>query len=82
MNQKHPPKLFFKKSALKILEKFIGKHLYQGRFLNKVLGLRQTTASETYSFVWTPLLNNFTVNIYLFKVNNKTLEKVVKCVQS
>ena len=35
--------VFCKKGALKNFAKFIGKHLYQGLFFNKVAGLRPAT---------------------------------------
>ena len=35
--------MFFKKSVLRNLAKFTGKHLYQGLFFNKVEGLRPAT---------------------------------------
>ena len=38
--QKQPPKVFYKKGVFRNLTKFLGKHLCQGLFFNKVAGLR------------------------------------------
>ena len=41
--QKQPPEVFFKKGVLRIFTKFIGKHLCQRLFFNKVAGPRPAT---------------------------------------
>ena len=43
MLQKHPPVVFYKKSALRNLAQFTGKHLCQSLFFNKVAGLSPAT---------------------------------------
>ena len=37
---KQPPEVFYKKGILKNFSKFIGKHLFQSLFFNKVVGLQ------------------------------------------
>ena len=41
--QKQPPEVFYKKSVLRNLTKFTGKHLCQSIFFNKIAGLRPVT---------------------------------------
>ena len=44
------PEVLFQKSVLKNFAKFIGKHLYQSFFFNKVAGLRPATLLKKRSW--------------------------------
>ena len=48
--QKQPPELFSKKGVLRNFAKFIGKHLWQSLFFNKVAGLKSATLLKKKSF--------------------------------
>ena len=52
LKQKHPPEVFYKKDVLKKFAKFIGIHLCQNLFFNKVAGLRPATKKEILAQVF------------------------------
>ena len=52
--QKQPLEVFYKKGVLKNFAKFIGKHLCQSLFFNKVAGLpfKQSTSGRQFLFLF------------------------------
>ena len=57
-NRSSRPEVFYKKDVLRNFAKFIGKHLCQGLFYNKVAGLRLVTGNVSFQ-----LSINFAKNI-------------------
>ena len=56
--QKQPPEVFRKKDVLRSLAKFIGKHLCQSLFFNKVAGPREFLRTPFLTeHLWCLLLN-------------------------
>ena len=51
-SQKQPPEVSYKKGVLKNFAKFIGKHLCQSLFFNKVAGLWNFIKNETLAQVF------------------------------
>ena len=57
--KKQPPEVFCKKSVLRNFTKFIGKHLCQSLFFNKVAGLTpEATLAQVFSCAFYEISKN------------------------